>query len=81
LRKNGLLLVDVPQSETYYNRRRESLEQYGDGWLIRHGSRYAFYKSFLKSELDGLLLRDGRFRISEVFAYSKHLIRLLVRAA
>ena len=77
LNPGGFIVVDVPQSETYYNRRRGALLRYKDGYLLRHGKYFTFYKSFYSQELDSMFHRAGRgLELFEKIGYTKHLIRI-----
>jgi len=72
----GFIVVDVPQSETYYNRRRLKLSRYRDGYLLRWGSYYTFYKSFYKKDLDAMFIAVPELNLFQKTWYSKHLIRI-----
>lgn len=76
LRPGGFIVVDVPQSETYYNRRKRTMVRYKDGYLLRWGQRFTFYKSFYSNELDELFRRTGCLELDQKIPYSKHLIRV-----
>jgi 2-polyprenyl-3-methyl-5-hydroxy-6-metoxy-1,4-benzoquinol methylase len=76
LNDRGMIVVDVPQSETYYNRKKDSLLPYQDGHLLKWGSSYTFYKSFFREEFDDLFMRTGALEIADQVYQSKHLIRM-----
>ncbi len=75
LKSEGHLVVDVPQSETYYNRRKGQAVEHNDGWLMRWGTTYTFYKSFYAAELDQFVIRRGFKKFHSVYR-SKHIIRI-----
>ena len=72
----GFMVVDVPQSETYYNRRRQELLRYRDGYLLKWGDHYSFYKSFYKKELDSIFEQIPGVQLFHKIGYCKHLIRI-----
>lgn len=76
IRVGGFIVVDVPQSETYYNRRRDKLQIHNDGFLLRWGAHYTFYKNFYRSELDAMFLRNKSMELFRKIHYCKHLIRI-----
>src|SRR5690606_19679084 len=61
LEVGGFLVVDVPQSETYYNRRKKYYERHKDGLIVPRNGRPTFYKSFYAEELDKLLFSKSVF--------------------
>ena len=81
LRRGGFIVVGVPQSETYYNRRRKKLPRYKDGYLLRWGDHFTFYKSFYAEELDSLFKKVGTLTLFRKITYSKHLIRIWRKTA
>jgi hypothetical protein len=76
IRPGGFIVVDVPQSETYYNRRRQKLLRYRDGYLLRWGGHYSFYKSFYKKGLDSMFAQIPGVQLFQKIGYCKHLIRI-----
>lgn len=76
LNNGGILVLDVPQSETYYNRRRSTSRKFNDVWLIRHGDRYSFYKSYFRAELNNFVRDSTTLELVTPTFYSKHLISL-----
>ena len=76
VRRGGFIVVDVPQSETYYLRRSNSLPRFKDGYLLRWGRYYTFYKNFYASELDALFEKTSKLQLFEKTHYCKHLIRI-----
>jgi hypothetical protein len=76
LKRGGFIVVDVPQSETYYNRRRKTLPRYKDGYLLRWGDHFTFYKSFYAAELDALFAKIDALALFRKVWYTKHLIRI-----
>jgi SAM-dependent methyltransferase len=75
LRPGGYIVVDVPQSETYYNRRKQELTRYKDGFLLRWGGHFTFYKSFYAEELDALFQSCSLVLFKKIWR-TKHLIRI-----
>ena len=76
IRPGGFIVVDVPQSETYYNRRLKKLPRHKDGYLLRWGSHYTFYKSFYCNELDAMFQKIPGLQLFQKIHYCKHLIRI-----
>lgn len=76
IRPGGFIVVDVPQSETYYNRRKAHLLGHNDGYLLKWGRHFTFYKSFYADELDGLFTTAGELPLFAKTWYPKHLIRI-----
>jgi SAM-dependent methyltransferase len=76
IRPSGFIIVDVPQSETYYNRRRRRLPRYKDGYLLRWGDHYSFYKSFYRTELDSMFLKVRGMELFQKTWCCKHPIRI-----
>jgi hypothetical protein len=76
IRPGGFIVVDVPQSETYYNRRLRKLPRHKDGYLLRWGNHYTFYKSFYCEELDAIFEKIKGIRLFKKVHYCKHLIRI-----
>jgi hypothetical protein len=76
VRPGGFIVVDVPQSETYYNRRRKKMLRYRDGYLLRWGAHFTFYKSFYQQELDSMFARNQDAHLFCKTHYCKHLIRI-----
>lgn len=80
LKPGGLLVVDVPQSETYYNRRKNVSAKYKDGWLMKWGDGYTFYKNFYAAELDDFVFKQ-KFSLKQKTWIIKHLTRIYLKAA
>lgn len=78
LKPGGFVVVDVPQSETYYNRRRDVMTR-ADGYLTRWGNHYAFYKSFYADELDAMFTKPRSVALFQRVCYPKHIIRIWQR--
>jgi hypothetical protein len=76
IRPGGFIVVDVPQSETYYNRRLKKLPRHKDGYLLRWGNHYTFYKSFYCNELDAMFQKIPGLKLFKKIHYCKHLIRM-----
>lgn len=76
IRPGGFLVVDVPQGETYYTRRAQQLPRYRDGYLLRRGDHYTFYKNFHSEELDSMFTRMPGIQLFKKVHYCKHLIRI-----
>jgi SAM-dependent methyltransferase len=76
LKPGGFIVVDVPHSETYYNRRRRLLPRYKDGYLLRWGDHCTFYKRFYRSELDAMFEKIPKIQLFRKTWYCKHLIRI-----
>lgn len=76
IRAGGFIVVDVPQGETYYTRRFGELPRYNDGYLLRHGNHYTFYKSFYSDELDSMFKKIPGVQLFQKIRYCKHLIRI-----
>lgn len=76
IRPGGFIVVDVPQSETYYNRRLKKLPRHKDGYLLRWGNHYTFYKSFYCNELDAMFQKIPGLQLFQKIHYCKHLIRI-----
>ena len=76
IRPGGFIVVDVPQSETYYIRRLDKLPRYKDGYLLRWGGHYTFYKNFYCAELDAMFMKIPGIQLFRKIHYCKHLIRI-----
>jgi hypothetical protein len=76
IRPGGFMVVDVPQSETYYIRRFAKLPRHKDGYLLRWGSHYTFYKNFYCAELDEMFAKIAGIQLFRKVHYCKHLIRI-----
>jgi hypothetical protein len=76
IRAGGFIVVDVPQGETYYTRRAEQLPRYRDGYLLRRGDHYTFYKNFHSEELDSMFTKMPGIQLFQKVRYCKHLIRI-----
>jgi hypothetical protein len=76
IRPGGFIVVDVPQSETYYIRRLKELPRYKDGYLLRWGGHYTFYKNYYCDELDAMFKKIPGIRLFKKIHYCKHLIRI-----
>lgn len=76
IRSGGFIVVDVPQSETYYKRRQKRLPQYKDGFLLRWGDHFTFYKNYYSKELDALFEKIPNIQLFDKIHYCKHLIRI-----
>jgi len=76
LKPGGYLVVDVPQSETYYNRRKHLMIPHKDGWALKWGPAYTFYKSYYAKDLDSLVEKTTGMTLFQKADYSKHLIRI-----
>ena len=75
IRPGGFIVVDVPQGETYYTRRFGELPRYKDGYLLRWGDHYTFYKNFYAEELDSMFTKIPSHLFKKIH-YCKHLIRI-----
>lgn|GEM_PF-1626440 len=73
----GYLLLDVPQSETYYAKRCSEENRYRDGWLMNHGKTFTFYRNYLSGEIDELIESSGNWTLFDRLVVDKHIIRLL----
>jgi len=80
LKKGGFLIIDVPQSETYYLRRQREFRPYKDGWLMKRGNSYTFYKNYYSEELDDMTEKCASCKIYKKVRYCKHLIRIWQKA-
>jgi hypothetical protein len=76
IRAGGFIVVDVPQGETYYTRRFGGLPRYKDGYLLRWGDHYTFYKNFYSEELDSMFTKISGIQLFQKIHYCKHLIRI-----
>ena len=59
LKKRGLLFVDIPRNETFYRSLVRTARPYNDGYIMRRGSYYTFYKNMTFDELEGYAEKAG----------------------
>jgi SAM-dependent methyltransferase len=76
LRSGGLLLVDVPASETYYLRRCNSENRYSDGWVMGRNKLRTFYRNYSANEMDEFIQKIGTFRKVISNNQVKHITRI-----
>lgn len=59
LKRPGLLFIDVPRNEYYYKTQVKTATPHNDGYLMRRGSSYTFYRNMELDDLDKLIAACG----------------------
>lgn len=67
LHARGFVYVDVPHNVTYYQKPPKNSVRFRDGWAIRKGDYFTFYKDMSTSELAKYAARAG-FLLDEKLA-------------
>lgn len=80
VKEGGYIVIDVPNSETYYQRRCNEENRFQDGWVMGSGRYRTFYKNFSAKELDGLLWDVLKAERIAANRQEKHVTRLLKKA-
>jgi SAM-dependent methyltransferase len=77
LKHNGIAFVDVPRNEYYYRALVKTATKYNDGYIMRRGSVFTFYRNMDFDELEELTQKAG-FTIHQR-VYIDHRNSLVVR--
>jgi len=59
LKEKGVIFIDVPCNETFYRNLVKTAKPYKDGYIMRRGSYYTFYKNMTFEELKGYVEKVG----------------------
>jgi SAM-dependent methyltransferase len=76
LNEGGFFVTDVPSSETYYARKKDTLPKYRDGMLLGAGQVRTFYKNFSAKEFDEMISDSSKFSFWKKYGQDKHIIRI-----
>jgi SAM-dependent methyltransferase len=76
LKRDGLLVIDVPASESYYSERMTAENEFSDGFLFkRFGETFTFYRFCSEAELDQWAGEAG-FSFKEKVPEHHHRVRI-----
>jgi len=64
LKKEGFLFIDVPRNETFYRNLVKTARAYTDGYIMRRGNYYTFYKNMSFEEITACTEKVG-FRLTQ----------------
>jgi len=67
LKEKGFIFIDVPHNETYYRDLVKTAKSHKDGYIMKRGNYFTFYKNMTFDELNGYTDKAGYKLIRRIY--------------